>query len=97
MIPLSAVAHYSQGTTPLAVNHQGLLVANTISFNLPPNVSLSTAIATIEGTMNRIGVPATIKGTFQGTAKVFQDLAQQPAVSHPRSIGDHLHRAWRPV
>jgi multidrug efflux pump len=79
MIPLSAVAHFTQGATPLGVNHQGLLVASTISFNLPPNVSLSTAIATIEATMNRIGVPATIRGTFQGSAKAFQDsLSNQP-------------------
>jgi multidrug efflux pump len=79
MIPLSAVAHFGQGATPLAVNHQGLLVANTISFNLPPGVSLSEGIATIEATMNRLGVPATIRGTFQGTAKVFQEsLANQP-------------------
>jgi multidrug efflux pump len=79
MIPLSAVAYFTQGATPLAVNHQGLLVANTISFNLPPNVSLSTAVATISATMNRIGVPATIRGTFQGTAKAFQDsLSNQP-------------------
>ncbi|VIO79051.1 Multidrug resistance protein MdtC [Bradyrhizobium ivorense] len=79
MIPLSAVASFEQGATPLAVNHQGLLVANTISFNLPPNVSLSTAVASIEATMNRIGVPATIRGTFQGSAKAFQDsLSNQP-------------------
>jgi multidrug efflux pump len=79
MIPLSAVAHFTQGATPLAVNHQGLLVANTISFNLPPNVSLSTAVAATENAMNRIGVPATIRGTFQGTAKAFQDsLGNQP-------------------
>jgi multidrug efflux pump len=79
MVPLAAVAHFTQGATPLAVNHQGLLVANTISFNLPPGVSLSTAVATIEATMNRIGVPASIRGTFQGTAKAFQDsLANQP-------------------
>ena len=79
MIPLSAVAAFKQGATPLAVNHQGLLVANTISFNLPPNVSLSTAVASIEATMNRIGVPATIRGTFQGSAKAFQDsLSNQP-------------------
>jgi multidrug efflux pump len=79
MIPLSAVAHFTQGATPLAVNHQGLLVANTISFNLPPNVSLSTAVATIESVMNRLGVPATVRGTFQGTAKAFQDsLSNQP-------------------
>jgi len=79
MIPLSAVARFKQGATPLAVNHQGLLVANTISFNLPPNVSLSTAVTTIGAAMNRIGVPATIRGTFQGTAKAFQDsLSNQP-------------------
>jgi multidrug efflux pump len=79
MIPLSAVAHFTQGATPLAVNHQGLLVANTISFNLAPNVSLSDAVATIDATMNRLGVPASIKGTFQGTAKAYQDsLSNQP-------------------
>jgi multidrug efflux pump len=79
MIPLSAVASFKQGSTPLAVNHQGLLVANTISFNLPPNVSLSTAVTSIEGAMNRLGVPATIRGTFQGTAKAYQDsLSNQP-------------------
>jgi multidrug efflux pump len=79
MIPLSAVARFTQGATPLAVNHQGLLVATTISFNLPPNVSLSTAVAAIDATMNRIGVPATIRGSFQGTAKAFQDsLNNQP-------------------
>jgi multidrug efflux pump len=79
MIPLSAVAHFGQSATPLSVNHQGLLVATTISFNLPPGVALSTAVATIESTMNKLGVPATIRGSFQGTAKVFQDsLANQP-------------------
>ncbi|WP_213769923.1 efflux RND transporter permease subunit [Bradyrhizobium sp. dw_78] len=79
MIPLEAVAKFTQGSTPLAVNHQGLLVANTISFNLAPGVSLSDAVSTIEAATNRIGVPATIRGTFQGTAKTFQDsLSNQP-------------------
>jgi multidrug efflux pump len=79
MIPLSAVSRDKQGATPLAVNHQGLLVATTISFNLPPNVSLSTAVTIIDADMNRLGVPATIRGTFQGTAKAFQDsLSNQP-------------------
>ncbi len=79
MIPLSAVASFVQGATPLAVNHQGLLVANTISFNLPPGGSLSSAVTSIEAAMNRIGVPASIRGTFQGSAKAFQDsLQNQP-------------------
>ena len=79
MIPLSAVASFKQSATPLGVNHQGLLVATTISFNLPPGIALSDATQTIEATMNRIGVPATIRGTFQGTAKAFQDaISNQP-------------------
>jgi multidrug efflux pump len=79
MIPLSAVAKFVQGATPLAVNHQGLLVATTISFNLPPGGSLSSAVTSINAAMNRIGVPATIRGTFQGTAKAYQDsLQNQP-------------------
>ena len=79
MIPLSTVARFGQGETSLVVNHQGLLVANTISFNLPPGVSLSTAVTTIEATMNRIGVPATMHGSFSGAAKIFQEsLSSEP-------------------
>ena len=79
MIPLSAVSHFGPGAIPLAVNHQGLFVANTISFNLAPGVSLGAAVDLIEATMTRLGVPATIHGTFQGTAQAFQDsLANQP-------------------
>jgi multidrug efflux pump len=79
MIPLSSVARYGQGQTSLVVNHQGVLVANTISFNLAPGISLGTAVTTIEETMNRIGVPATIRGSFQGAAKIFQEsLASEP-------------------
>jgi multidrug efflux pump len=79
MIPLSAASHFGRGAVPLGVNHQGLFVASTVSFNLPPNVALGTAVDVIEATMNRLGVPGTIHGTFQGTAKAFQDsLANQP-------------------
>jgi multidrug efflux pump len=76
---LSSVARFAQGETPLVVNHHDLLVANTISFNLPPGVSLSTAVATIETTMSRIGMPASIRGEFAGAAKIFrQSLASEP-------------------
>jgi multidrug efflux pump len=79
MIPLSSVARFGQGETPLVVNHQGLLVANTISFNLPPRVSLSTAVTAIEAAMNRIDMPASIHGEFSGAAKIFrQSLASEP-------------------
>src|SRR5262249_57515011 len=67
------------GGAPLASNHQGLFVANTISFNLAPGISLSQAVSLINGAMANIGVPASIHGTFQGTARVFQEsLANEP-------------------
>ncbi|APR36263.1 efflux RND transporter permease subunit [Paraburkholderia sp. SOS3] len=79
MIPLSAIATFGPGNTPLAVNHQGQFVASTISFNLPPGRSLSDATAAIDDTMARLGVPATIHGSFQGTAQAFQQsLNDQP-------------------
>jgi len=79
MIPLSSVAHFAQGETPLVVNHQDLFVASTVSFNLPPGVSLSTATAAIETTMSQIGMPADIHGGFAGAAKIFlQSLASEP-------------------
>jgi multidrug efflux pump len=79
MIPLSSVARFAEGETPLVVNHQDLLVASTVSFNLPPGVSLSTAVTEIEATMSRIGMPADIRGDFAGAAKIFrQSLASEP-------------------
>jgi len=72
LVPLSAFSHYEPTSTPLAVNHQGQFVASTISFSLPVDVALSDAVKAINDTMARIGVPATIYGTFQGTARAFQ-------------------------
>lgn len=72
MIPLSAIASFGPGSTPLSVNHQSQFVASTISFNLPPGKSLSDATAAIYETMAEIGMPNTIHGSFQGTAQQFQ-------------------------
>ncbi|MGC2415759.1 MAG: efflux RND transporter permease subunit [Stellaceae bacterium] len=79
MVPLAAIAHYEAGSTPLAVNHQGLFVASTISFNLKPGTSLSTATKAIDNAMAGLHVPATITASFQGTARLFQEsLANEP-------------------
>ncbi|HJU19844.1 MAG TPA: efflux RND transporter permease subunit [Stellaceae bacterium] len=81
MVPLSAVAHFAPGNTPLAVNHQGLFVASTISFNLAPGVSLGQATAAIKEAVGRLGMPETIHASFQGTARVFaQSLANEPVL-----------------
>jgi multidrug efflux pump len=79
MVPLSAFAHFDTGNTPLSVNHEGLSVAATISFNLAPGVSLSEATAAIEDQMRQLDLPSSIHGGFQGTTKVFQQsLANEP-------------------
>ena len=79
LVPLSAFTHYAPSTTPLVVNHQGLFPAVTISFNLVPGTALGDAVTAIERATREIGLPATIRGSFQGVAQAFQDsLATQP-------------------
>src|SRR5262245_30871548 len=78
-VPLTAVARYEPSTSPLSVNHQGQFVASTISFNLPVGVSLGQATTAINAAIARLGVPTTVHGTFQGTARAFQaSLDSQP-------------------
>ena len=71
-IPLSWFAHWQPANAPLSVNHEGLSAASTISFNLPEGVSLSQASEAIERTMTSLGVPSSVRGSFAGTAQVFQ-------------------------
>ncbi len=80
LVPLSAFSHYGQSTASLSVNHQGQYPAVTISFNLPPNVPLGNAIDQISSAMNTIHLPAEIKGSFQGTAKAYQEALSNQVV-----------------
>jgi len=81
MVPLAAVSHYNAGNAPLSVNHQGLFVASTISFNLQPGASLGDAVTEINNTVNQIRMPASIHGSLAGTAQVFQDsLGHEPVL-----------------
>ena len=78
-VPLSAFSRYETTNTPLNVAHQSQFAATTISFNLPPDVSLSHATDAVRAEMDRIGVPTGIYGSFQGTARAFQvTLDNQP-------------------
>ena len=79
MIPLSNVASYAIGTTPLSISHQGPFVATTFSFNLPPGTTLGDAVNAINRTMADIHVPISVHGEFAGTAQIFQQsLSQEP-------------------
>ncbi len=78
-VPLASIASYEPTATPLAVNHQGQFAASTISFNLPVGVSLSEATKVIDEALLNLSVPTSVHGSFQGTAKAFQDsLDNQP-------------------
>ena len=79
MVPLAAFTHYGPGSTPLSINHQGLFVAATISFNLKPGKSLSDADTDIREVLSALHLPPGIHGTFAGTARAFsQSLQDQP-------------------
>ena len=78
-VPLSAFAHFGQAATSLTVNHQGQFPAVTLSFNLAPGGDLGTATRAISDAELQMRIPATIHGSFQGTAAAFQDsLSSEP-------------------
>jgi multidrug efflux pump len=80
MVPLSAFAHFiTGGNTPPSITHLNLSVAATISLILAPGVSLSEVIAAVEDQVRKLGMPASIRGSFEGTVRTFQEsLAKEP-------------------
>ncbi|HXN25285.1 MAG TPA: multidrug efflux RND transporter permease subunit [Candidatus Dormibacteraeota bacterium] len=78
-VPLSAFTHYEPKSTPLAVNHQGQFPVVTLSFNLAPGASLGDAVKAVQAALHEVGLPASVQGSFQGTAQAFQlSLANEP-------------------
>ena len=78
-VPLASVAHFEIGNSSLSVNHQGQFPAITVSFNLAPNVSLGEATEIVRQVTQEMRMPATVQGSFQGTAQVFQaSLSNMP-------------------
>ncbi len=79
LVPFSAFASYQPDTAPLSVNHQSQFPATTVTFNLAPGAALSDAVEAVNGAMRDLHVPATVHGSFQGTASAFQSsLAGEP-------------------
>ena len=78
-VPLSAFAHVELTSAPITVNHQGQFPVITLSFNLAPGASLGDAVDAVNRVKDEIGMPASIVGSFQGTAQAFQaSLANEP-------------------
>ncbi|RDI99724.1 nodulation protein [Dyella solisilvae] len=79
MVQFPAMANYITNHTATQVNHQGGLVAGTVSFNLPPGGSLSKALAAIQQAGQEIGMPASIHGGSAGAAQVYaQSMSTMP-------------------
>jgi multidrug efflux pump len=79
MVPLGAFTHFERYATSLAVAHHGQFPAVTISFNLVQGKSLGEAVKEVEEATHQMGLPASIRGNFAGTAQAFQaSLANEP-------------------
>jgi len=75
LVPLTSVASASNDVGPLSVNHSGQLPSVTLSFNLPPGVSLGTAVNDVQKAARQT-LPSTISTGFSGTAQAFQSSQQ---------------------
>ena len=71
-IPLAAVARFQTTNTPLSIGHQGQFPCVTVSYGLAPGVSLGEASDLVLKATADMGLPSSIKGSFQGTAQAFQ-------------------------
>ncbi|MGH8461480.1 MAG: MdtB/MuxB family multidrug efflux RND transporter permease subunit [Stenotrophobium sp.] len=71
-IPLSTVTQVSEQSAPLVINHLGQFPSTTISFNLAPGASLGDAVQSIQQTEKKLGLPASLQTSFQGSALAFQ-------------------------
>jgi multidrug efflux pump len=71
-VPLSAIAKVDVQTRPILINHLAQFPATTVSFNLAPNASLGAAVSAIESTERGLGLPDSIRTTFQGAALAFR-------------------------
>ncbi|MFL9918958.1 efflux RND transporter permease subunit [Paraburkholderia fungorum] len=79
LVPLSAIAHFSTSQTAISINHQGTFPAVTASFNLGPGASIGEATQQVDEAVAQLRMPASIVGSFAGTAQVFQQsVASEP-------------------
>ncbi|WP_298051423.1 efflux RND transporter permease subunit [uncultured Paenalcaligenes sp.] len=79
-VPLAAFTYFEHGNAPLSVSHQGLFIAESVSFGLADGVSLDQAVAAIDAAMAQISLPThQIQAGYEGSARMMQNaLAQQP-------------------
>jgi len=70
-IPLAALASAQVTSAPLVVSHLQQLPAVTVSFNLAPGYSLSSAVDAIHEVEKELNFPPQVRGQFIGKAAEF--------------------------
>ncbi len=71
-VPLTALAHIERGNMPLVVNHQGVVPAITITFNLATGTSLEQGTAAIDEAISQMNLPRGLRTAFAGDAADFR-------------------------
>ncbi|MBM3624738.1 MAG: acriflavine resistance protein B, partial [Alphaproteobacteria bacterium] len=74
-IPLTALAHIERSSMPLVVNHQGVVPATTISYNVAPGYSLDATVAAIEKAIAELNPPGGLRAEFAGDVADFRKVA----------------------
>jgi multidrug efflux pump len=79
MVPLSAIATFSERPAAASVSHQDAELASTVSFNVSAGMSLADGQQAVQRAQASIMMPASVRGSFQGNARVFQETqGRQP-------------------
>jgi len=71
-IALNTIVKVTEGRTPLVINRLDQFPSVTISFNLSPRTSLSSAVEAVTRATQEIGMPLGIQIRFQGAARAFE-------------------------
>ncbi len=79
LVPLDQVATITRSVGPLTINRQSQQPAVTISFNIPPGISIGDAVTAIQRAEKEVNLPASITTNFSGSAALFQDALKGQA------------------
>jgi multidrug efflux pump len=71
-IALTSVVKVTEGRSPLVISRLDQFPSVTISFNLKPGASLSSAVDSVNQATKEIGLPLSVQTRFQGAARAYE-------------------------
>ena len=71
-IALTSVVKVTEGRSPLVINRLDQFPSVTVSFNLKPGASLSSAVDSVTQATKEIGLPLSVQPRFQGAARAYE-------------------------